>query len=205
VPGGTRHTGEVLSDEEIAGLSPAARRDLIKRLAAPVGELEPASRWLVRTRDLRLGITVLCAGALLPWSVYLGLSLPQEYVVRGWNVTWAGFDALMFLLMLATAVLGWRRRQLVMLTMFALGVMLLCDVWFDLTTSDGDDVPGAVLAALLIEIPLAVFFLVTSLQMLRLVAARLWSLDQGEHAWQIRIPLPSDADRAVRRDRSAAR
>lgn len=195
----------MLTDEQIAGLSPEDRRDLIKRLAAPIEEIEPASRWLLRTRELRLAVIVVCAAALLPWSVYLGFTLPQDYVVRGWNVTWAGFDAMMFVLMAATAVLGYLRRQLVMLTGFALGVMLVCDVWFDLTTSDRQDIPLAVLTALLIEIPLALFFVVTALQMLRLVAARLWSLDTKAHAWQIRIPLPSDADKAVRRDRGSAR
>jgi hypothetical protein len=38
-------------------------------------------------------------------------------------------------------------------------------------------------------------------QVLRLTAARLWVLDPGAHAWDVRIPLPSDADTAVRRRR----
>jgi hypothetical protein len=57
---------------------------------------------------------------------------------------------------------------------------------------------------LLVVLPLAVVLVATSLQLMRLIAARLWVLEEGAHAWQIPIPLPSVADAAVRRQRRRA-
>ena len=42
----------VLSDEQIAAMSPRERRDLIRRLARPVDDIVPSHRWLRRTREL---------------------------------------------------------------------------------------------------------------------------------------------------------
>ena len=191
----------MLTDAEIATMTPETRRDLIKRLAAPVDEIEPSSRWLMRTRELRLGLMVASALVLIPWIGYLAYSLPHRYVAHHWDATWVGFDVLLFALIASTAVLGYLRRQLVMVTSFATGVLLLCDAWFDVMTSNAGDLDGSLLTALVIELPLAALLILGSLQMLRLVAARLWSLGKGEHAWQVQIPLPSDADKAVERSR----
>ena len=66
-------------------------------------------------------------------------------------------------------------------------------------TAHGNDQTWSVVSAFVVELPLAALFITGSLQILRLVAARLWALDPGQHAWQVRIPLPSEADTAVRR------
>ena len=188
----------MLTDAEIATMTPETRRDLIKRLAAPVDEIEPSSRWLMRTRELRLGLMVASALLLIPWIGYLAYSLPHRYVAHHWDATWVGFDILLFLPIASTAVLG-TAPQLVMVTSFATGVLLVCDAWFDVMTSNTGDRGWSVATALVIELPLAALLVLGSLQMLRLVAARLWSLDKGARAWEVRIPLPSDADRAVER------
>jgi len=101
--------------------------------------------------------------------------------------------------MVATAVLGYLRRQLLVVTAFATGILLICDAWFDVMTAHGDDRTWSVVTALAVELPFAAVLIAGSLQVLRLSAARLWALDQGSHAWQVRIPLPSEADTAVRR------
>jgi hypothetical protein len=77
----------------------------------------------------------------------------------------------------------------------------VCDAWFDVMTAHGEDRRWSVLTALLVELPLAALLIAGSVQVLRLVAARLWAVESGSHFWQIRIPLPSDADTAVRRRR----
>lgn len=194
----------MLTDEQIAALSPRERRDLIKRLARPVDDLVPSSRWLRRTRELRIALMVVSAVVLVPWIVYLGFSLPRRYVAHNWDTTWVGFDVLLLVLMVATAVLGYLRRQLLVVTAFATGILLICDAWFDVMTSHGDDRTWSLVTALVVELPLAAVLISGSLQVIRLVAARLWSLDPGVHAWQVRIPLPSDADTAVRRRRATA-
>jgi hypothetical protein len=189
----------VLSDEQIAAMTPQQRRDLIKRLARPVDDIVPSSRWLRRTREIRIALMALSAVALVPWTVYLAVTLPRAYVANNWDKTWVGFDLLLLVLMASTAVFGYLRRQMLVVTAFATGVLLICDAWFDVMTAHGEDRMWSVLSALLIELPLAALLIAGSLQVLRLVAARLWALESGEHAWQVRIPLPSDADTAVRR------
>ena len=192
----------MLTDSQIAGMTAQERRELIQRLAAPVEEIAPTSQWLMRTREIRMLVMVASAVLLVPWIVYIGITLPHRYVAHNWDRTWVGFDLLLLVLLASTAVLGYLRRQLVMLTSFATGVLLLCDAWFDVLTSDDVDRTWSAVTALIIEIPLAVLLISGSLQMLRLIAARLWALDPGSHAWDIRIPLPSDADQAVRRRRT---
>ena len=194
----------MLSDEQIAALSPQERRDLIKRLARPVDDIVPAKRWLRRTRELRILLLVGSAAVLVPWIVYLGVTLPPQYVAHNWDITWVGFDVLLLAMMVATAVLGYLRRQMLVLTAFATGVLLVCDAWFDVMTSHGDEQTWSVVSAVFIELPLAAILITGSLQILRLVAARLWAVDAGAHAWQVKIPLPSEADTAVRRRRPGA-
>ena len=180
-------------------MSPHERRDLIKRLARPVDDIVPSHRWLRRTRELRILLVVGSAVLLVPWIAYLAVTLPPQYVADNWDVTWVGFDVLLLAMMVATAVLGYLRRQLLVVTAFATGVLLVCDAWFDVLTAHGDDQTWSVVAAVVVELPLAAVLITGSLQILRLVAARLWALDAGQHAWQVRIPLPSEADTAVRR------
>jgi hypothetical protein len=189
----------VLTDEQIAAMSPQERRDLIKRLARPVDDFVPSHRWLRRTRELRILLVVGSAVVLVPWIAYLAITLPPRYVADNWDVTWVGFDVLLLVMMVATAVLGYLRRQMLVMTAFATGVLLVCDAWFDVVTAHGNDQTWSVVSAVVVELPLAALLITGSLQILRLVAARLWALDPGQHAWQVRIPLPSEADTAVRR------
>ena len=196
--------GAVLTDDQIAAMTAEQRRDLIKRLARPVDEIVPSRRWLRRTREVRIALMAASVLVLVPWIVYLGISLPKAYVAHHWDLTWVGFDVLLLLLLVATAVLGFLRRQLMVLTAFATAVLLVCDAWFDVMTSSDHDRWLSLATAVLVELPLAVFLVLGSFQVLRLTAARLWAIDAGEQAWEIRIPLPSEADRAVRRARRSA-
>ena len=128
-------------------MSPAERRELIRRLARPVDDLGPSHRWLRRTRELRILLLVVSSVALVPWIAYLAVSLPPRYVAHNWDVTWVGFDVLLLVLMVATAVLGYLRRQMLVLTAFATGVLLICDAWFDVLTAHGDDQVWSVVTA----------------------------------------------------------
>ncbi len=189
----------MLTDEQISALSPTERRELIARLVRPVEELVPSHRWLRRTVELRVAVMVLSAVVLVPWIGYLGVTLPRVYVARHWDLAWVGFDVLLLVLIAATAVLGYLRRQLLVLTAFAAGVLLVCDAWFDVLTAHGDELTWSLATALAVELPLAGLLIAGALQVLRLVAARAWLLEPGAHAWQIPIPLPSTGDQAVRR------
>ena len=175
-----------VSDAQIAAMSVTERRELIQRLERPLGELLSESV-LVRVRRVRL---VLMAGAivgLIPWTVYLAITLPDRYVAHNWSATWVGFDVLLLVFIAATAVLGLLRRQLLVLTAFTTGVLLICDAWFDVMTAAPDDRWLSVLMAAVGEVPLAAILITGALRIVRLTATRLYVLTPGMPLW--RIPL----------------
>lgn len=195
----------MLTDDEIARMTPEERGELIRRLSRPVDEIVPSRRWLRRTREAWVALMVASAVVLVPWSVYLAVTLPRAYVAHNWDLTWTGFDVLLLTLMLATAVFGWLRRQLLVPTAFATGVLILCDAWFDVLTAGSRDLSVSLLTALLVELPMATVLIGGSLRVLRLTAERLWALDPGDSVWQVRIPLPTRRDSAVRPRRGRGR
>jgi ABC-type phosphonate transport system ATPase subunit len=175
-----------ISDAQIAAMTAAERRDLISRLERPLVELLPASE-LTRLRRIRLVMMVGATIGLVPWIVYLAMSLPDKYVAQNWPTTWVGFDILILGFMATTAVLGLLRRQLLVLTAFTTGVLLICDAWFDVMTAAREDRWLSVLTAVFGELPLAVLLITGALRVLRLTATRLYVLEPGMPLW--RIPL----------------
>ena len=94
---------------------------------------------------------------LLPWIFYLADELPNRYVSHHWDLAWAGFDILMFVLLVMTTIATARQSSFAVLSASALGTLLLCDAWFDVVTSKhGNQQIQAILVALFIEIPLAI-------------------------------------------------
>jgi hypothetical protein len=177
-------TDRILSDAQIAALTDEQRRDLISRLEQPLNDvIDPAL--LARIRRIRLRLMVGGSIAMVPWLGYLSWTLPANYVAHNWTLTWVGFDILLVVFMLATAVLGYLRRQLLVLAAFTTGVLLICDAWFDLMTAGPKDVWLSVTTALLIEVPLAIFMIFSAQRLLRLTMMRLWKLNPGMRLWDL--------------------
>lgn len=183
--------GIELTDEQILVMTPSERRELIERLARPVAELIPTGA-IKRNRRVRLGMMVFGTVALIPWIVYLVATLPNTYVAQNWTLTWVGFDLLLLAMMATTVVLGLLRRQLLVLTAFATGVLLICDAWFDITTAAADDVWISVIAAVCGELPLAFVLISGTLRLIRVMTARLWILQPGMRLWHVELPLPRE-------------
>lgn len=177
-------TDDILTDTQIAALTPEQRRELIARLEQPLGDVvDPAL--LARVRRIRLSLMIGGSMAMVPWLGYLSLTLPENYVAHNWPVTWVGFDLLLVGFMLATATLGYLRRQLLVPAAFTTGVLLICDAWFDLMTAGPKDVWLSVATALLIEIPLGVFMIFSAQRLIRLTMMRLWLLDPKMRLWNL--------------------
>ncbi len=177
-------TDGILSDAQIAALTPAQRRELISRLEQPLSDvIDPV--YLGRMRRIRLGLMIGGSIAMIPWLVYLAMTLPENYVAHNWPATWVGFDILLVGFMLATAVFGYLRRQVLLFAAFTSGVLLICDAWFDLMTAGPDDVWLSVVTALLIEVPLAIFMISGAQRIMRLTMMRLWLLDPGMRLWHL--------------------
>ena len=126
------------------------------RLETPLDELVPAPV-VARKRRLRLALMGGGAIGLIPWIVFWVITLPANYVALG-------FDVLLVAFMVTTAVLVFLRRQLMLLTAFTTGVLLICDGWFDVMTAGPHDVWVSALTATLVELPLAVILITTALR-----------------------------------------
>ena len=106
-------------------------------------------RWIVP-------IFVLVAIALLPWVLWLTLSLPSRHVSQHWDAAWVGFDVAEILAFALTAYAAWRRASWLQGAAAAAGTLLLSDVWFDILLSAGSGkIWLAVGQAVLSEVPLA--------------------------------------------------
>jgi len=126
------------------------------------------SRRSIEIRRLRSWLTLSAAIALIPWIVYLGYTLPQNYVAQNWRATWVGFDVLLLVFMTATAVFGFLRHQLLTLFAFTTGVLLVCDAWFDVMTARRGDMFVSVVTAAFGELPLAAVLIGGTLRIVRL-------------------------------------
>ena len=106
-------------------------------------------RWIV-------AILVLVPIALLPWVLWLTVTLPSRHVSEHWDAAWVGLDVAEILAFALTAFATWRRAPWLQASAAAAGTLLLTDAWFDILLSTGDEkVWLAVGEAVLSEIPLA--------------------------------------------------
>jgi hypothetical protein len=180
-------TKNVLSDAQIAALTSAQRRELIERLERPMADLRPKG-FAAKLTQAHLGLMTGGAVFMIPWIVYLSFTLPENYTVRNWPLTWLGFDSLLVVFMAATAILTWLHRQVLVLPAFTTGILLLCDAWFDVTTASPEEFRSSVVTALLGGM-LAFVLIIGAVSLVRLNARRLWLLDPGQSLW--RLPLLS--------------
>jgi hypothetical protein len=72
---------------------------------------------------------------LLPWTLWLALSLPSEKLAKHWDLAWVGFDLLLAALLLSTAYTFVRRSPYLEAFAAASGALLLADAWFDVITA----------------------------------------------------------------------
>ena len=175
-----------ITDAQFAAMLPHERRELIRRLAR-VTAIDTSTRRVRRMRRRRLLVNAAAPVVLIPWIVYLATSLPDHYVAQHWATAWVGFDVLLLVMFAVTAVLGLLRRQLLLLTAFGTGLLLICDAWFDVMTASSGDRWQAVASAVFVELPVAALLMSGALRLMRASALRFWLLEPGQPLW--RVPL----------------
>jgi hypothetical protein len=117
---------------------------------AAVRESLPLPRWVGP-------LAIVCALGLVPWIVYLAFNLPQHARTSHYNTAWVGFDVAMCVVLALLALTAWRRHPTTELFAGVAATLLVVDAWFDVVTSlDRRGFTGALLSALLVELPLAV-------------------------------------------------
>lgn len=96
---------------------------------------------------------------LVPWTVFLALTLPPKYHASHWRLLWTGFDAALIAVLLLAAWAAWYRRQILASIAMVAGTLLFCDAWFDMVTSFGHrDEWLTLLTGFGVEMPLGIFF-----------------------------------------------
>jgi hypothetical protein len=108
----------------------------------------PLPRWLGP-------VLLLPALALGPWTLYLTYSLPSRHLTHHYDLAWVGFD---IALLTAFAITGWfalHPSKWLVPAAAVTGTMLLCDAWFDVITSSGNEQAESILEACFAELPLA--------------------------------------------------
>ena len=183
----------LLSDEQIVALTMGERRELARRLLGLPPVIVLPERDARRRRRTLVVLASSCV-VLVPWVIFLALSLPRHYETGNWRATWVGFDIVLIVALAMTAYLGWQKRQLVMFAAFATGLLLICDAWFDITTASGSDKLTAALSAVLIEVPLALLLLSVTYRLLRLVAARRLGGSSPHTLWSLPVLMQDDSD-----------
>jgi hypothetical protein len=129
-------------------MGPAAPVVLIDM--SPREQSMPVSPWVAR-------LFLVAAVVLLPWVVLLAIVLPSTQRAAHWDLAWAGFDAILAILLLSVAITAWRRSPWLEGSATAAAALLLVDAWFDiLTSSSRVELIAAVVEAALVEVPLAV-------------------------------------------------
>jgi len=162
-----------------------------------------------RRRRHAMELMVVCLAGLVPWTVYLALTLPSGFRAHYWRLAWSGFDVLLLFCMAATAYLGWRRRQAVIAGAIATATLLICDAWFDIALDLGTrDIWMSLASAVFVELPLAAFFLRRAQLIVQLTLARVLP-DIGADArppGMFKLPLLGIAlwERELERGREAA-
>jgi hypothetical protein len=114
-------------------------------------------------RVFRRALLAILAGIavfLVPWTVYLGLTLPERFDTSQWRFAWVGFDVVLLLCFASTVLLGMRRSRASVPMLAATATLLFCDAWFDVVLDwGGPDQWVSLGTALLAEVPIAVFLL----------------------------------------------
>ena len=97
----------------------------------------------------------LLAVILLPWTVYLGITLPSRQESPHYDVAWVSFDLFLLALLAGTAYCALRRSRYLSTVAGATAALLLTDAWFDCMTTPGAQLWQSLTLCFLVELPLA--------------------------------------------------
>jgi hypothetical protein len=92
---------------------------------------------------------------MVPWTIYLGYSLPSRQRSPHYDIAWVGFDVMLLVVLAGTGYFALRRSPYLAAAAAATATMLTVDAWFDIMTSPRRQLPEAITLAILIELPLA--------------------------------------------------
>ena len=72
---------------------------------------------------------------LLPWTIYIGESLPSRQLSPNYGAAWVGFDLILLAVLTSTAYFALRRSRYLSSAASATAALLVVDAWFDVMTT----------------------------------------------------------------------
>lgn len=104
-----------------------------------------------------VGVASVC---LVPWTVFLGSTLPDQHDSDLWRLAWVGFNTGLLCCFVAATLLGLRRHRAAVPLLAATAALLCADAWFDVVLDWGQpDRWVSLLMAIVVELPVAGFLL----------------------------------------------
>ncbi len=98
----------------------------------------------------------LAAVLLVPWSIYLLITLPRHYETHHYRLGWMGFDVMLAVVLLRTGQSLARGHTALARYAAVAATMLTMDAWFNVVNANTlADILIAAAAAILVELPLA--------------------------------------------------
>lgn len=92
---------------------------------------------------------------MVPWTIYLAVTLPARQRSADYDIAWTGFDVILAIALASTACFALRRSWNLATAAIATATLLVVDAWFDCVTSPWRQRPQAIALAVFIELPLA--------------------------------------------------
>ncbi|GAC1391696.1 MAG: hypothetical protein NVSMB46_05180 [Candidatus Saccharimonadales bacterium] len=93
---------------------------------------------------------------LVPWTLYLSVSLPTRHLTHHWDASWVGLDSVLAITLFMTGYLAFKKSRWVVIAASSAGSFLVLDAWFDVMSQKGG-VPlyESLILAFFIELPMA--------------------------------------------------
>lgn len=144
--------------------------DLVKPAAEPENAVLVDDARIVRWTGPLFALFSLI---LLPWTIYLGASLPSRQESTHYDVAWTGFDVILLAGLASSGYFALRRSRYLAISAAATGALLVVDAWFDVMTAPGNQVVQSIVLAAAVELPLAAVCLWLSLHTEHLAERRI--------------------------------
>jgi len=101
-------------------------------------------------------VFIILSAILLPWTIYLGATLPTHHLSTHWDIIWTGLDAALILMLFTTGIFAYIKSRWIAITSSTVGSLLLVDAWFDVMSERrGLQLHEAIILAIFFELPLA--------------------------------------------------
>jgi len=151
---------------EVSGWSAQQRAVVARLLAESIDQASTAGR-SPRRRKLVLTVGVVGVLVLLPWLVFLSVTLPAQSSGGAWRTAWVGFDVALVGAFVATLLTVWLRRQIAAFALVVTATLLACDAWFDVCLSWGTADQRGSVASAVVELPVAILLASSAAMLMR--------------------------------------